>query len=596
MKLWAASAMPSKISMYLIPLLATLMSSVFAGALPITARNLGHRGVAVFSIISLVLAFLSSAAIWIDLYLGSSPVWLDLFGAWFEVGTVNVSWVLYYDLLTAHMLFTVTSVSLAVHIYAVVYMRNDPHLSLFMSYLSMFTFFMLVYVCGDNLLVMLVGWEGIGVCSYLLIGYYGHRLAAVKSAQKAILVNRVSDGMLLWGVLWIWYYTGSLEYDIVLLNDTSSISMFIVLSVLVGAMGKSAQILFHVWLADAMEGPTPVSALIHAATLVTAGIYLMVRMGPLMAGSDLVIYIGSTTAFMAGIFGFFQADLKRVIAFSTCSQLGYMMVSVGLGAYGAEASMTHLMTHASFKAALFLAAGVVIMSTNGNQHMARYGGLSVTHSSIFCFLTLLVGCLCLVGFPETSGFYSKEAILNLAYCTYNGGSPAITYYAHTLLYIAALITSCYTAKLFIQSFMYDFSGPGPADTYNHNMKVTSINAPKQTIGVLLIMAMSILILDVLLKIWVGTSLISGIVLFIPWGVKTLPFGLVIAGALSATALFPGSSKQLYVIRFSATRWGFDQLYARSLVNMVLDWGRISWAAGDKGLFIVPSMPLASRGL
>jgi len=298
------------------------MSSVFSGALPMVARNLGHRGVAVFSILSLTIAFISSALIWIDLYIGGAPVWLDLFGPWFEVGTVTVSWIFYYDLLTAHMLFTVTSVSLAVHIYAVVYMRSDPHLSLFMSYLSLFTFFMLVYVCGDNLLVMLVGWEGIGVCSYLLIGYYSHRLAAVKSAQKAILVNRVSDGMLLWGVLWIWYYTGCLEYDLVLLNETSSISMFIVISVLIGAMGKSAQILFHVWLADAMEGPTPVSALIHAATLVTAGIYLMVRLGPFMAGSDLVILVGCLTAFMAGVFGFFQADLKRVIAFSTCSQLG----------------------------------------------------------------------------------------------------------------------------------------------------------------------------------------------------------------------------------------------------------------------------------
>lgn len=575
--------------MYLMPLLATLMSCVFSGALPVVARNLGHRGTAVFSIISLVIAFLSSALIWIDLYIGSAPVWLDLFGPWFEVGTVTVSWIFYYDLLTAHMLFTVTSVSLAVHIYAVVYMRNDPHLSLFMSYLSLFTFFMLVYVCGDNLLVMLVGWEGIGVCSYLLIGYYSHRLAAVKSAQKAILVNRVSDGMLLWGVLWIWYYTGCLEYDLVLLNETSSISMFIVLSVLVGAMGKSAQILFHVWLADAMEGPTPVSALIHAATLVTAGIYLMVRLGPFMTGSDLVILVGCLTAFMAGVFGFFQADLKRVIAFSTCSQLGYMMVSVGLGEFGAEASMTHLMTHASFKAALFLAAGVVITSVGGNQHMARYGGLSVSHCSIFCFLTLLVGSLSLVGFPETSGFYSKEAILNLSYSFFNGGSLAIAYYAHTLLYITAFITACYSAKLFFQSFMYDFSGPLDSITLGHGKESGNVPALGGKTNKLLIAAMTILILDIVLKIWVGTSLLSGILLFIPWGVKTLPFGLVIAGILSATALAPGSSKQLYLLRFSATRWGFDQLYARSLVNMVLDWGRISWAAGDKGLFMVPPM-------
>ena len=301
-----------------------------------------------------------------------------------------------------------------------------------------------------------------------------------------------------------------------------------------------------------------------------------------------------------------------------------MMVSVGLGEFGAEASMTHLMTHASFKAALFLAAGVIIMSTSGNQHMARYGGLSVSHCSIFCFLTLLVGCLSLVGFPETSGFYSKEVILNLSYSFYNGGNLAIAYYAHTLLYIAALITSCYTAKLFFQSFMYDFSGPlvnmsvagqSPALTSHHasvaehGSALTSQNTEYfgvKHVGVnphhahggktnpLLIAAMTILIFDIILKIWVGTSLLSGILLFIPWGVKTLPFGLVIAGALSATALSPGSSKQLYILRFSATRWGFDQLYARTIVNMVLDWGRISWAAGDKGLFIVPPLKVNGR--
>jgi NADH:ubiquinone oxidoreductase subunit 5 (subunit L)/multisubunit Na+/H+ antiporter MnhA subunit len=313
-----------------------------------------------------------------------------------------------------------------------------------------------------------------------------------------------------------------------------------------------------------------------------------------------------------------------------------MMVSVGLGEFGAEASMSHLMTHASFKAALFLAAGVIIMSTSGNQHMARYGGLSVSHCSIFCFLTLLVGSLSLVGFPETSGFYSKEAIMNLSYSFYNGGSLAIAYYAHTLLYITALITACYTAKLFFQSFMYDFSGPlvlsnattsasetpqtlrggsyseeydarsnrclhsssQVGESHNGSLLVglnnTTVNL-KKTISyhgktnILLIVAMTILILDIVLKIWVGTSLLSGILLFIPWGVKTLPFGLVIAGALSATALAPGSSKQLYILRFSATRWGFDQLYARTIVNMVLDWGRISWAAGDKGLFIVPTL-------
>lgn len=304
----------------------------------------------------------------------------------------------------------------------------------------------------------------------------------------------------------------------------------------------------------------------------------MVRLGPIMTGSDLVVLVGSLTALMAGIFGFFQADLKRVIAYSTCAQLGYMMVSVGLGEFGAEASMTHLATHASFKAALFLAAGVIIMSTGGNQHIARYGGLSVSHSSVFCFLTLLIGSLCLVGFPETSGFYSKEVILNLAYSSYNGCTPAASYYSHTMLYVAALITACYSAKLFIQSFMYDFSGPLVEQHGRHS-----------AISLLIVAALTILLLDILLKIWVGTSLLSGILFFIPWGVKTLPFGLVIAGVLSATTLFPGSSKELYILRFSATGWGFDQLYARSLVNMVLDWGRISWTTGDKGIFLVPKL-------
>lgn len=553
--------------MFLLPLLSTFMSSLFSGF--IVSRFLGHRGTAIFAIVCLVISFVSSVFIWIEVVLGCTEVYINFGGPWLEIGTFTVSWNLFFDLVTAQMLFTVTGVSLAVHIYAAVYMRGDPHLSLFMSYLSLFTFFMLVLVTGDNLLVMLVGWEGIGVCSYLLIGYWSHRLAAVKSAQKAIIVNRISDGMLLWGILWVWYYTGTLEYDLILLNVGNNTSSFLGCAILIGAMGKSAQILFHVWLPDAMEGPTPVSALIHAATLVTAGVYVMVRLGSFM--DDFIIIIGSLTAFMAGIFGLFQGDLKRVIAFSTCSQLGYMMVSVGLGEFGAEASMSHLMTHASFKAALFLAAGVIIMSTGSNQNMARYGSLSASHCSLLCFLTLLIGCLSLVGFPETSGFFSKETIINLSYVFFNPTAD----YAHTVLLIAALITSCYTAKLFFQSFVMDFSG----SDFNISPLLKS-----STTDPLITIALSLLILDVLFKIWVGNNLLSGILFFIPWGVKTLPLGLVIAGLLTATAAV--GSKQFALVRFSATRWGFDQIYARSLASLILDWGRITWVIGDKGLFYV----------
>lgn len=538
--------------MYLVPLAACFISSIFNGSM--IGRSLGQRGAIIVAISCLAVAFISSLMIWIEVCIMGCPVSIDLWGAWFHVGTFHASWSLNFDLLTAHMLLTVTGVSFAVHMYASDYMRSDPHQNLFLSYLSLFTAFMLVLVAADNLVLMLVGWEGIGVCSYLLIGYWSHRLSAVKSAQKAILVNRVSDGMLMWGIIWIWYHLGSLEYDLI---NVYSASGFVGLAILIGAMGKSAQILFHVWLADAMEGPTPVSALIHAATLVTAGVYLLVRLH--IHDETFVVLVGALTAFMAGVFGAHQADLKRVIAFSTCSQLGYMMVSVGLGETGGEASMGHLMTHASFKAALFLAAGMVISGSGGNQHMARYGGSA--HSSMFSMLTLMVGSLSLVGWPELSGFYSKETILNLAVVC----ADPIADVAHSLLLLTAMLTSAYTTKLFFQSFVVDFSGSSATPVRN----------------LLPTLAMGILLVDVMMKVWVGTNLLSGILFFVPWGVKTLPFGLVLAGIFTATAAV--GSERFTLIRFCGTRWGFDQLFARSPVNPILDWGRVTWAVGDRGI-------------
>lgn len=550
--------------MYLLPLVSTLFSGIFSGSM--LARYYGHRGSGIINVLCLFVAFVSSLLMWYEVVFASSEVFINLFDTWFTVGSFNVYWSLYFDLTTVHLLLTVTSVSFAVHCYALVYMKSDPHLNLFMCYLSLFTFFMCVLVTGQDLIVMLVGWEGIGVCSYLLIGYWSHRLSASKSALKAVVVNRLSDGLLLWGVLWIWWHTGSLEYDLITLS--SETSAFLSTAILIGAMGKSAQIGFHVWLADAMEGPTPVSALIHAATLVCAGVYVMVRLSVFY--DDLIIIVGSLTALMAGIFGYFQSDLKRVIAFSTCSQLGYMMVSVGLGEFGADASICHLMTHASFKAALFLSAGVIIMAAGGsNQNMARYGGLSGIHCSLLSFVTLLIACLCLMGMPETSGFYSKETIINYSYVCFN----PLADYAHTLLILAALITCSYTVKLFIQSFLYDYSG--------NDFNVSGISPNTHfLIGI----AFTVLLFDIMFKIWTGTNLLSGILFFVPWGVKTLPVGLMIAGFLTATSAV--TSQQFGVMRFCATRWGFDQLYARTLVNLVLDLGRITWSTGDKGLFII----------
>jgi len=571
--------------MFCISLLSLLLSSI-VNASPI-ARCIGHRGGIILSLSLTFIALVAGVTVWYEVIFGECEAYFDYLGTWFSVGTMNITWEAYYDIFSAHMLLTVTVVSFAVHCFAVVYMKSDPHLNLFLGYLSAFTFFMVVLISGGNMLLMFVGFEGIGVCSYLLIGYWSHRLAASKSALKAIVVNRISDGLLLWSIIWLWWYTGSLEYDLILLNDSNNITNILGIAILLGCAAKSVQIVLHVWLADSMEGPTPVSALIHAATLVTAGVYVMVRLS--IFDNTLVLLVGSLTAIMGGIFGLFQNDLKRVIAFSTCSQLGYMMVSVGLGELGVEASMSHLMSHASFKAGLFLAAGVVITSAGGYQHMGRYGGLSGSHCTLFGYLTLLLCGLSLMGLPETSGFYSKETIINISYVYFHPFAD----YAHTLLLLAALVTCTYTVKLFIQAFCYDFSGldynispggPSIEDCKALSNSSSAAVAPSKPKSILLAIAFSILLLDIVAKVWIGTSLLSGILFFVPWLVKTIPAGLIIAGFLTATSAV--TSQSFSIIRFNATRWGFDQLFARTFVVAILDWGRITWTAGDKGLFAV----------
>jgi NADH-ubiquinone oxidoreductase chain 5 len=281
--------------MYCLPLLTTLLS----GVLSLMGRLIGHRGSIVCSNVMLFIGLLSSVGVYYEVIYGSCETYLNMFGTWFNNGTMYINWDFYIDMLSANMILTVLVVSFAVHLYSVVYMKSDPHLNLFLSYLSFFTFFMVLLVSGGNLLLMFVGFEGIGVMSFLLISYWSNRLTATKSAQKAIVVNRISDGILLWSIVWLWWYTGTLEYDLILLNDANNISSILSIAILLGCMGKSVQILFHVWLADSMEGPTPVSALIHAATLVTAGIYVMVRLS--IFDNTLVLLVGSLTALMAGV-------------------------------------------------------------------------------------------------------------------------------------------------------------------------------------------------------------------------------------------------------------------------------------------------------
>jgi proton-translocating NADH-quinone oxidoreductase chain L len=548
-------------------MLGTLLSAIFNGFLG--ARYYGHRGVITTSIIGLGVSFVSCLLLYYAVTLGTTTTTLPLMAVnsvWFSIAGLTVNWCLQYDLVAMQLLLTVLTVSFAVHCYALVYMREDPHLSLFISYLSFFTLFMQVLVAAQDLVVMLVGWEGIGVFSYLLIGYWNHRLSASKSAMKAVVVNRLSDGLLLFGILYVYYYTGTVEYDLIQLQPSGMLGT----AILIGAMGKSAQILFHVWLADAMEGPTPVSALIHAATLVCAGVYVVVRLNTLY-NTD-VLLVGALTALMAGIFGMYQMDLKRVIAYSTCSQLGYMFVSVGLGDFGPDASICHLMTHASFKAALFLGAGTVIMASGGsNQHMARYGTLTAIHGSLISYQVLLIASLCLMALPGTSGFFSKELIINLSLVCYN----PLAEWVHTVLVLAAMITCAYTVKLLLQCFVLGYG----------NSNFTLFNNIKPT-NVLITIAFFVLLADVLIKIWVGTSLLNGILLFLPWGLKTLPVGLLLAGILTATSGV--TTQQWSVSRMFGSRWAFDQIYALTMVHNVLDLGRITYVVGDRGVMLLRS--------
>jgi NADH-ubiquinone oxidoreductase chain 5 len=418
---------------------------------------------------------------------------------WLHSEYLIVNWSFCFDSLTAIMIVVVTFISSLVHLYSTEYMENDPHLPRFMSYLSLFTFFMLILVTADNFLQMFVGWEGVGVSSYLLINFWFTRIQANKAAIKAMLVNRVGDFFLLLGMFTIYITFGSLDYDIVfnlvpyysdvtvpLLRNIIHINLIdlICIFLLLGAMGKSAQIGLHTWLPDAMEGPTPVSALIHAATMVTAGVFLICRCSFLFEHSSFalscVTLVGSMTAFFAATTGLFQNDMKRVIAYSTCSQLGYMIFACGLSSY--ELGMFHLSNHAFFKALLFLGAGSVIHAVSDEQDMRKMGGLK--NILPFTYSIMLIGSLALIGFPFLAGFYSKDAILEVASSTYTN----VGQFAYILGLLAAFCTAFYSTRLLFLVFL---SNP------NGNKKIL-LNAHEGTIR----MTFPLFILS-LLSIFVG---------------------------------------------------------------------------------------------
>ena len=436
-----------------LPLIGAIIAGFFG-------RLIGARASEVITT-SLVLVTMPLA--WFALYqvgMEGHETRIELF-RFIDSGELQTSWALRIDTLTAVMLVVVTTVSGLVHLYSIGYMEDDPHRPRFFAYLSLFTFAMLALVTADNLVQLFFGWEGVGLMSYLLIGFWYHRPSANAAAIKAFIVNRVGDFGFALGIFATFTVFNTVQYDTIFASAPDQVGKtmeflgmqvdvltLICLLLFMGAMGKSAQFLLHTWLPDAMEGPTPVSALIHAATMVTAGVFMVARLSPLFELAPIalgvVTFFGATTAFFAATVGLVQNDIKRVVAYSTCSQLGYMFVAEGVGNYGA--GMFHLFTHAFFKALLFLGAGAVIHALHHEQDMRRMGALRKVLP--FTWAMMLIGTLSLTGFPFTSGFVSKDAIIEAAYAA---GTP-IGMYGFVLTAIAALLTSFYSWRLMFLTF------------------------------------------------------------------------------------------------------------------------------------------------
>src|SRR5512143_3927523 len=427
---------------------------------------------------------------------------------WMASGNLTVEWSLRIDTLTAVMLVVVTSVSAFVHLYSIGYMHEDPYRPRFFAYLSLFTFFMLMLVTADNLVQMFFGWEGVGLSSYLLIGFWYHKPEANAAAIKAFVVNRVGVFGFALGIFALFMLVGAIDFDTVFAQAPSqtgkTIPFFgwhpdaltlICLLLFMGAMGKSAQFLLHTWLPDAMEGPTPVSALIHAATMVTAGVFMVARLSPLFELAPIalgfVTIIGATTAFFAATVGLVQTDIKRVVAYSTCSQLGYMFAAEGVGAYGA--GMFHLFTHASFKALLFLGAGAVIHALHHEQDIRRMGGLRKVLP--FTFAMMLIGTLSLTGFPFTAGFMSKDAIIEATYAAHT----SVGHYAFVLTLLAAVLTSFYSWRLMF--LVFEGKPREPKEVLAH------AHEPPWTMGLpLVLLALGALLTGVLFShLFIGTG-------------------------------------------------------------------------------------------
>ena len=436
-----------------LPLLGSIISGFFG-------RYIGDRNSEIVTSLFVSISAALSLIIFYQVIVNSYENNL-IIATWMNSGLLDVNWSIKVDTLSSVMLVVVCLVSSIVHIYSIGYMSHDPHKTRFMAYLSLFTFAMLMLVTSDNFLQLFFGWEGVGLCSYFLIGFWFKKDSANAAAIKAFIVNRVGDFGFALGIFLIFYVFGTVNYDEVFSQIPQSINKeisflgmnlkvvdLICILLFIGAMGKSAQFLLHTWLPDAMEAPTPVSALIHAATMVTAGVFLVVRCSPIFEYSqialNIICVVGMTTAFFAATVALVQNDIKKIIAYSTCSQLGYMFFAAGVGAY--NVAMFHLFTHAFFKALLFLGSGSVIHSFKGEQDIRNMGG--VWKKMPYTWILMIIGTLALTGFPFFSGYYSKDAIIEFAYLKGN----TVGYYAVAVGIFTALLTAIYSWRLIFKTF------------------------------------------------------------------------------------------------------------------------------------------------
>ena len=581
-----------------------LLGALIAGLLP---RVVGHRGAEAITSSLLVIAAVLSWIVFLNTGFGEEthhPA-LVLF-PWIESGTLDVQWSLRLDTLTAVMLVVVNTVSSLVHVYSIGYMHHDPHRARFFSYLSLFTFAMLMLVTSDNLVQMFFGWEGVGLASYLLIGFWFQKPSANAAAIKAFVVNRVGDFGFALGIFAVFAMFGSIEFDTIFANaaaaEESSIHFLwrdwdtmtvICLLLFMGAMGKSAQFLLHTWLPDAMEGPTPVSALIHAATMVTAGVFMVARLSPLFELSHtaltVVTFIGGLTAFFAATVGLVQNDIKRVIAYSTCSQLGYMFVALGVGAYGV--GIFHLFTHAFFKALLFLGAGSVIHAVSDEQDMRRMGGLWRLIPQTYAMM--LVGTLALTGFPLTAGYFSKDAIIEAAFA----GENAAASFAFVMTVVAAVFTSFYSWRLVFMTFH------GNPRASQETMSHVHESPPVMTVPLFILAAGALLAGFVFKDYFIGHDhehFWHGAVFMgednhimeemhhVPAWVIYSPMVAMIVGFLTAYLFYiarpsiPGqlASQHDVLYRFLLNKWYFDEIYDFLFVKPAKRFGRFLWKRGD----------------